>query len=254
VAKKTIALIRLIKLVWPEGVMRLSTRSRLIEHDWSPEQISGVLKTSGMPVSHEWIYQFIADDKAPGGRLYRHFRQGKRVQAEAIKNVVSIDERAAIVENQEPFGDWEIEAVLGQRGTGVMVTLLERKSRFFRIRKVDSKSAKDVTTTTIELLMPYKEHIHTITANHGREFANHEEIAKALDAEVYFAHPYRSWERGANVNANELLRQYLPKGTDLRQVYESVISLAMARINFRPKRCLGLKQPAVIFKEMCVAA
>tara|TARA_B100001964_G_C13708829_1_gene369358 strand:+ start:72 stop:461 length:390 start_codon:yes stop_codon:yes gene_type:complete len=79
----------------------------LIEHDWSPEQISGVLKTSGMPVSHEWIYQFIADDKAPGGRLYRHFRQGKRVQAEAIKNVVSIDERATIVDSREPFGDWE---------------------------------------------------------------------------------------------------------------------------------------------------
>ena len=109
----------------------------LIEHDWSPEQISGVLKTSGMPVSQEWIYQFIADDKAPGGRLYRHLRpghqrsrQGKRVQAEAIKKVVSIDERAAMVDSREPFGDWEIETVLGQHGTGAMVTLLERKSRF----------------------------------------------------------------------------------------------------------------------------
>ena len=137
-------------------------------------------------------------DKAPGGRLYRHLRpghqrsrQGKRVQAEAIKNVVSIDERATIVDSREPFGDWEIETVLGQHGTGAMVTLLERKSRFFRSKRVDSKSAKDVTTVRIELSMPDKEHVDRISADKGREFANHEEIAKALEAEVYFGHPYR---------------------------------------------------------------
>ncbi|SNX50893.1 Integrase core domain protein [Vibrio thalassae] len=104
------------------------------------------------------------------------------------------------------------------------------------------------------LLMPYKTHVHTITADNGREFANHEEIAEALEADVYFAHPYSSWERGANENANGLLRQYVPKGSDLREVSEDVISLAMARINYRPKKCLGFKQPAVIFKEMCMAA
>lgn len=233
----------------------------LIEHDWSPEQISGVLTSSEMPVSHEWIYQYIADDKAQGGKLYRHLRQGhkryrkgKRTKAEAIKNAVSIDDRPAIVESRERFGDWEIDTVLGKNGTGAIVTLLERKSRFFLIKKVNSKSAKDVTAGTIELLMPYKAHVHTITADNGREFANHEEIAEALEADVYFAHPYSSWERGANENANGLLRQYVPKGTDLRQVGEDVISLAMARINYRPKKCLGFKQPAVIFKQMCIAA
>ena len=119
---------------------------------------------------------------------------------------------------------------------------------------MDSKSAKDVTEATIELLRPYKDHVHTITADNGREFANHEEIAEALDAEIYFAHPYSSWERGANENANGLLRQYVAKGSDLRQVSEDEMSLAMARINYRPKKCLGFKQPAVIFKEMCMAA
>ena len=100
------------------------------------------------------------------------------------------------------------------------------------------------------MLIPDKEDVQTITADKGREFANHEEIAKALEAEVYFAHPYSSWEGGANEKANGLLRQDVPTGTDLRQVDESGISLAMARINFRPKKCLGFKQPAVIFKEM----
>ncbi|MGR5456087.1 IS30 family transposase [Vibrio alfacsensis] len=233
----------------------------LIEHDWSPEQISEVLAASGMPVSHEWIYQYIADDKVQGGKLYRHLRQGhkryrkgKRTKAEAIKNAVSIDERPDVVDTRERFGDWEIDTVLGKHGTGAIVTLLERKSRFFLIQKVDSKSAKDVAKATIELLRPYKEHVHTITSDNGREFAYHESIADALDAEFYFAHPYSSWERGANENANGLLRQYVPKGSNLREIGDDVIQLAMSRINFRPKKCLGFKQPAVIFQEMCMAA
>ena len=119
---------------------------------------------------------------------------------------------------------------------------------------MDSKSASDVTEATIELLRLDKDHLHTISADNGREFANQEEIAEALEAEIYFAHPDSSWERGANVNANGLLRQYVPKGSDLRQVSEDEMSLAMARINYRPKKCLGFKQPAVIFKEMCVVA
>ncbi len=107
------------------------------------------------------------------------------------------------------MGDWEIDTVLGKHGTGAMVTILERKTRFYVVKKVPSKSADDVTKATIELLMPYKEHVHTITADNGREFAGHETIAKALEADVYFAHPYSSWERGANENANGLLRQYV---------------------------------------------
>lgn len=119
---------------------------------------------------------------------------------------------------------------------------------------MDSKSVKEVAEATINLLMPYKEHVHTITADNGREFANHEDISAALETEFYFAHPYSSWERGANENANGLLRQYVPKGSNIREVDDDVISLAMARINYGPKKCLGFKQPAVIFQEMCLAA
>ena len=144
--------------------------------------------------------------------------------------------------------------MLGKHGTGAIVTLLERKSRFFLIQKVDSKSAQDVAEATINLLKPYKDHVHTITADNGREFANHEAISEALETEFYFAHPYSSWERGANENANGLLRQYVRKGSNIRELGDDVISLAMARINFRPKKCLGFRQPAVIFKEMCMAA
>lgn len=233
----------------------------LLTIDWSPEQISNVLTRAGAKVSHEWIYRFVARNKRHGGKLFRHLRQGhkryrrgKKEKAPAIKNAVSIDERPEVVESRERFGDWEIDTVLGKQGTGAVVTILERKTRFYLTKKVPSKSAKDVTKTTIEMLLPYKQFVHTITADNGREFAGHEEIAEALEAEVYFAHPYSSWERGANENANGLLRQYVKKGTDLRTVSDGDINRAQQRINYRPKKCLGFKQPAVIFKEMIEAA
>jgi IS30 family transposase len=225
-----------------------------------PEQVPNVLKKCGVPVSHEWIYQYVHDDKRNKGILYRHLRQGrkryrkgKRTKAEAIKNAVSIDERPAIVDTKTRFGDWEIDTVLGKHGTGSIVTLLKRKTRFYLIKKVASKSAKDVTQATIELLEPFKEYVHTITADNSREFAYHAEIAQALEAKVYFAHPYSSWERGANENSNGLLRQYVPKGIDLRSVTEERINFAMGRINYRPRKCLGFKQPAIVFKKMCLA-
>ena len=176
-----------------------------------------------------------------GGKLYRHLRQcnkryrrGRKEKAPAIKNAVSIDDRPSIVDSKERLGDWEIDTVLGKHGTGAMMTILERKTRFYVVKKVPSKSADDVTKATIELLMPYQEHVHTITADNGREFAGHETIAKALEADVYFAHPYSSWERGANENANGLLRQYVKKGTDLTTVTVSDIEFVISRINYRP--------------------
>lgn len=233
----------------------------LLEIDWSPEQIASILTRLGEPVSHEWIYRYVAVDKRHGGQLYRHLRQGhkryrkgRKEKAPTIKDAVSIDERPSIVDSRERFGDWEIDTVLGKHGTGAIVTLVERKSRFYLAKKVESKSAELVTQATIEMLRPYKDNVHTITADNGREFAGHQAIANALDTEVYFAHPYSSWERGANENANGLLRQYVKKGTDLRKVTENDVQFAQSRINHRPKKCLGFKQPAVVFKELAMAA
>jgi IS30 family transposase len=229
----------------------------LLQHDWSPEQISQVLSGMNQAVSHEWIYRFVARNKRQGGKLYRHLRQGhkrsrrgKKEKAQAIKNGTSIESRPAIVVTRERFGDWEIDTVLGKHGTGSIVTILERKTHFYLIKKVASKSAEDVTKATIELLMPFKQYVHTITADNGREFAHHEVIAKSLDAAFYFAHPYSSWERGANENANGLLRQYVKKGSDLRTVSDDIILFAQNRINYRPKKCLKFKQPAVVFKQL----
>ncbi|SIR45392.1 Helix-turn-helix domain-containing protein, partial [Shewanella morhuae] len=134
---------------------RIESLLLLLQLDWSPEQISHVLSLVKEPVNHEWIYRYIARNKRNGGKLYRHLRQGhkryrrgKAEQAPTIKNAVSIDERPAIVDSRERFVDWEIDTVLGQHGTGAIVTILERKTRFYLIKKVNSKSAEDVTRAT----------------------------------------------------------------------------------------------------------
>jgi len=229
--------------------------------DWSPEQISAVGKRIGYRVSHEWIYRHVAADKASGGQLFWHLRQGykryrrgKHGKRLPIPNPVSIDERPAIVNTRERVGDWEADTVLGKQGTGVLVTLAERRSRLYLIQRVDSKHSNVVTQAIIDMLTPYKDNVHTITFDNGGEFAEHEKIAKSLDAKMYFAHPYSSWERGLNENFNGLLRQYIPKGTDLRGVSDERVKQVQTRINLRPRKCLGFKQPQKVFEELCQAA
>jgi IS30 family transposase len=229
--------------------------------DWSPEQISAVGKRIGYRVSHEWIYRHVAADKASGGQLFWHLRQGhkryrrgKHGKRLPIPNPVSIDERPAIVNTRERVGDWEADTVLGKQGTGVLVTLAERRSRLYLIQRVDSKHSNVVTQAIIDMLTPYKDNVHTITFDNGGEFAEHEKIAKSLDAKMYFAHPYSSWERGLNENFNGLLRQYIPKGTDLRGISDERVKQVQTRINLRPRKCLGFKQPQKVFEELCQAA
>lgn len=110
---------------------------------WSPEQISGVGKLIGLPVSHEWIYRYVATDKARGGTLYKALRQGHKryrrgtlSKRSVIPDPRAIDERPSIVDTRERFGDWEVDTVLGKHGTGALVTLAERKSRHYLVRKV----------------------------------------------------------------------------------------------------------------------
>ncbi len=229
--------------------------------DWSPEQISSVSKRIACPVSHEWIYRYVAQDKANGGKLYRHLRQGHKryrkgqnAKRSVIPNPVSIDERPAIVDERSRLGDWEVDTVLGKQGSGAIVTLAERKSRLYLVQYVPAKTATAVADAIISLLEPYKAHVHSITADNGSEFVEHERIAAALEAKFYFAHPYSSWERGLNENSNGLLRQYVPKGSDLSQLTPEALSAFERRLNLRPRKCLGFRQPKVVFDELRLVA
>ena len=179
-----------------------------IKLDWSPEQVSGWLDLdNNIGISHERIYQHVWTNKVQGGTLYQHLRQGNKKRKKKygskdkrgqIRNRISIDERPEIFTEKTRIGDWEIDTVIGKNHQGALVTITERKSKFTLIKKVNSKYAGVVTEATITLLSPYLDKTLTITADNGKEFAGHVEIAKKLDAVVYFAHPYSSWERGLN--------------------------------------------------------
>ncbi|SEG88867.1 Integrase core domain-containing protein [Marinobacterium lutimaris] len=124
----------------------------------------------------------------------------------------------------------------------------------YLVRRVDAKRAADVRDAIIEMLTPYADHVHTITADNGSEFVEHKAIAEALGTEFYFAHPYSSWERGLNENFNGLLRQFIPKGVDLRLITDEDVRRAEKILNLRPRKCLGFKQPEVVFQEYLQAA
>jgi len=237
----------------------IETKLRL---DWSPEQVSGWLKRyHAIQVSHEWIYQHILVDKQAGGDLYRHLRCQKKRRKRygsydrrgKIPNRVSIDERPAIVEERTRIGDWEVDTLIGKRHRQAIVTLTERKSRFSLLAKVNQRTADKVGDAVIELLQNVVDRVHTLTADNGKEFADHERIAHALQADFFFAHPYAAWERGSNENMNGLIRQYIPKKCDFKIIDETAVEFIIDRLNNRPRKCLDFMSPLEIFLDQSVA-
>lgn len=229
---------------------------RLLREEWSPEQISLWLgNVKGIQISHEWIYQFVLQDKSMGGDLHRHLRcqkqrrkrYGSYSRRGQLKNRVSIDQRPAIVESRSRLGDWELDTIIGKGHKQAIVSLTERKSRLTLIHKVESKAADNVTNAILRLLKPIAHHVHTLTADNGKEFAGHELIAKDLTAQFFFAHPYASWERGLNENTNGLIRQYFPKHRDFTTITQAEINQVMNKLNNRPRKCLGIKTPNQVF-------
>lgn len=238
----------------PESTWELV--ERLLREDWSPEQISGWLaREEGMAISHEWIYRYVYEDKRRGGDLYRHLRcqkprkkrYGSYDRRGQIRERVSIDERPEVVEARSRVGDWEADTVIGKPGGSVLVTLVERRSRLSLVALAPDKTATAVKAAVLKLLQPLSAQVYTVTYDNGKEFAYHMEIAQALNADGYFAHPYHSWERGLNENTNGLIRQYLPKGTDFNKLTDRQVQEIMDKLNNRPRKCLGYKTPNQVF-------
>jgi IS30 family transposase len=250
-----------------KGAPRITTETwaaveRLLRQDWSPEQICGRLKKEQkIGISHERIYQYILQDKQAGGDLYRHLRcqkkrrkrYGKYDRRGKLLNCRSIEERPAIVNRRTRLGDWEADTITGKGYQPALVTLTERKSRFTLLGKVPQRTAQAVRTRIQQLLLPVKDKAHTLTSDHGKEFADHEQIAEMLQLDFYFAHPYAAWERGTNENTNGLLRQYFPKNHDLQSVSDQEIEQAMLSLNFRPRKSLRFKTPSEVFYQTSVA-
>lgn len=239
----------------PEMIAIIESKLKL---QWSPEQISGWLKRqdANIAVSHETIYKYIWQDKKKGGCLYKELRHhgkkyNKRSSGKAGRGCIpgrtDISERPAIVEEKTRIGDWEIDTIIGSEHKGVIVSMVDRHSKLTLLSKVSHKTAQEVQEALTGRLEEVADYVLTITADNGKEFANHREITNKLGAVVYFARPYHSWERGLNEHTNGLVRQYLPKCARLDQVTKADVTKIEELLNNRPRKVLQFRTPQEVF-------
>lgn len=229
----------------------------MLREDYSPEQIVGRCKLEGLEcVSVETIYQYVWGDKRRGGDLHTHLRRkgrkyrkrgAKKDSRGVIRDRVSIDERPKVVDDKSRFGDLEIDLIMGANHRRALLSANDRASGISWIALLEGKDSKALADKAAEMLMPFKGLLHTITSDNGKEFAEHKAIAKSLAVDYYFAHPYHSWERGANENMNGLIRQYLPKGTSFDGLDDNEIKRIRDKLNNRPRKKLGYLTPIEYF-------
>lgn len=236
-----------------EGLLRLFL---------SPQQVSGRLRLEkALCISTESIYQRAYRDKAQGGNLVSYLRCQKvrrkryasgQERRGTLANRVGIEQRPAVVDQRSRIGDWEGDTVIGRNHQGVLLTLVERKSRYTLACQLASRHSAGVTQAVIELLRPHRRQCRTLTFDNGKEFAEHAFMAQCLGARVYFAHPYCSWERGLNENHNGLLRQFFPKKTNFLKVRQHEVDDALYLLNHRPRKCLSYRTPHEVFFDLTI--
>lgn len=239
----------------PSEEIILLVNKKILDEQWSPEQISNWLKLHDHEsVSHTWIYQHIAQDKIAGGELHNHMRHGKyskghREYKGTIINRVSIELRPSIVNKRDRLGDYEIDLIVGPKNKGAILSIIDRLSRECILEKLDDKTSLSACGKTIESLLLQEKKPHTITSDNGTEFTDHELVSKELKIDYYFAHPYASYERGSIENLNGLVRQYIPKGTEFTNIQNTTLKEIQNKLNKRPRKILGLLTPIEYTKK-----
>lgn len=233
--------------VWTEVDERLRA-------NWSPEQISGRRRVEGQyPVSHEWIYQHIYSDKIAGGDLHTYLRCRKKRRKRYGSyrkrgfpgHPLSIDERPAIVEQKSRIGDMEIDTIVGKGRHQGIITMVDRRSKLLRMKKVAQKTATLVARAICNELKDLT--VHTLTSDNGREFSAYRKIERKLRADYYFCHPYSSWERGLNENTNGLIRQFFPKHMKFDDITDGQIKIVEDNLNNRPRKALAFRTPNEVY-------
>ena len=225
----------------------------IIEEQWSPAQIVGVLKKEGTHICKQTIYNHIHADMSGKllantrhkGKYNRKKKNVRKTTKSKIKNRVSIHERPVEADGSR-FGDWEMDLIIGKNGYGAILVLTERSTNYAIIEKLPhDRNAKHVAKAVVRLLYAYKlKGVLTITTDNGFEFAAHELITKGLNGvTVYFADSYCSWQKGLVEYTNKLIRQYIPKGSDFACVTPKFIKKIQTKLNKRPREKLNFSTP-----------
>jgi IS30 family transposase len=234
---------------------------------WSPEQIAGWLKRTypsdeTCQVSHETIYRslFIQARGALKKELVEHLRRTRVMRRSRhhtqktdhhgrITDTVSISERPASVADRAVPGHWEGDLLFGSKNSQI-ATLVERHTRYAMLVKVTGKDTETVINALIKHARKLPEELYkSLTWDRGKEMADHKRFTLATDIQVYFCDPQNPWQRGTNENTNGLLRQYLPKGTDLSAYSQAKLNAVARRLNERPRKTLNYETPAERFHQ-----
>jgi len=251
---------KLCRLATHRPLQRIVVKKLRLE--WSPEQISGWLKQEypddlDMRVSHETIYRSLFIQARGvlkkelleylrtkrGIRRSRHATRRKQSRGQIV-GAISISERPAEVEDRAIPGHWEGDLIVGSNQSYI-ATLVERQSRFVMLVKLEDKSSPTVVKALVKQVRQLpKELRKSLTWDRGLEMALHKDFSVATDVDVYFCDPRSPWQRGSNENTNRLLRQYLPKQSDLSEHSQADLNKIALRLNQRPRKTLEFRCPA----------
>ena len=245
--------------------------ARKLRLNWSPEQIAGWLKRAhpgdgSNQVSHETIYRslFVQTRGVLKKELLGHLRskrtnlRSKHISQKGeghgqIKDMVSIRERPASVEDRAVPGHWEGDLITGSKNSYI-ATLVERHTRYVMLAKVTGKDTQTVVSALIKQAKKLPAELYkSLTWDRGKELSAHKQFTLATDIDVYFCDPQSPWQRGSNENTNGLLRQYFPKGTDLSVYSQAELNKVARQLNERPRKTLEFETPAERFNA-CVAS
>jgi IS30 family transposase len=231
---------------------------------WSPEQISGRLEIDfpdrpAMRISPQALYEWIARQKAAGGSWHAYLRQshrkrrkryGSRENRGRIVDRVGIEQRPPEVQAKSRLGDWESDTIAGSSSPACLASHVERVSRYTVLAKLPDAKAASLNAGTVRAFARHGNlPRHTTTADNGKEFAAHAAMSHKLGWSVYFANPYRAWERGLNENTNGLVRQFFPKGLDLACVSSQDVRRAEELLNHRPRKSLNYRTPTEVMSQ-----
>ena len=253
------------KLIKHPPLLKLVIRK--LKRRWSPQQIEGFLKRKfpkmkSMQISHESIYKYIYS-VARGelkkelisylryNKSIRKSNVGSRKSSIRIKDRISIDSRPEEVDDRTVPGHWESDLIIGKDRKTAIGTIVERTTRFAILVPLKNRTAQEVRKAFArELKKLPRELTKTITHDNGLEMAQHKMFTKQTDIQVYFCHPYSSWERATNENTNGLIRDFWPKGTDFNQLTSNQIKKVQKLLNERPRKVLNWYSPAEVFLDL----
>jgi IS30 family transposase len=238
-----------------------------LRRQWSPEQIAGWLKhlypnDMSCQVSHETIYRtlYIQSRGALKQELLAHLRRTRGMRRSRhhtqktadhgrIKDTISISERPASVEDRAVPGHWEGDLLFGDRESQI-ATLVERKTRYVMLVKLDGKDTSTVVKALIKNARRLPRELYrSLTWDRGKEMAAHRSFTMATDIQVYFCDPHHPWQRGSNENTNGLLRQYFPKGISLANISQAKLDAVARELNERPRKTLGYETPGERYRQ-----